>query len=133
MTTSMNKDNQIACLKNCLQQLKEEGKVLVAVLYGSYAKGTAHKRSDIDLALYIKAGDELEKIDIVDKILMATETDISILDLADDEESPFVVQEALKGLHLIEPDAETLFDISHRVLHHSEEIRFRREAKLGQR
>lgn len=38
-------------------------------LYGSYARGTPHKRSDIDLAVFIRARDEREETDIIDKTL----------------------------------------------------------------
>src|SRR4030042_5041072 len=111
-----NQTNEMTSLKEILKELKKGGKVLIAILYGSYAQGIPHKRSDIDLALYIKANDKKEEIEIVDQILMAAERDISILRLDDEEESPFVVNEALKGLHLVEPDKETLYDLSHRVL-----------------
>jgi len=126
-----NQINEMTSLKEILEELKKGGKVLIAILYGSYAQGTPHKRSDIDLAIYIKAKGSKEEIEIVDKILMAGERDVSILRLDDEEESPFVVSEALKGTHLVEPDKETLYGISHRVLHECEEIRFRRELRIG--
>ena len=125
-------DNELKLLKEVLVRFKEEGKVLIAILYGSYAKGTPHKRSDIDLALYIKTKDKKEELEIEDEILMSVERNISILRLDDEDESPFVVQEALKGIHLIDPDTETLYKINHRVLHECEEMRFRKEIKVGQ-
>jgi predicted nucleotidyltransferase len=127
----MIKNGEIAPLEEVLKGLREEGKVLIAILYGSYAKGITHTRSDIDLALYIKAKDEKEEMEIVDKILMAVERDVSILRLDDEDESPFVVQEALKGIHLLEPDTETLHTLSHRILHECEGIRFRKELSIG--
>jgi predicted nucleotidyltransferase len=54
----MTADREISLLKECLEELKREGKVLVAVLYGSYAKCVPHGRSDIDLALYLKAKED---------------------------------------------------------------------------
>jgi hypothetical protein len=57
---------------------------------------------------------------------MSVERDISILRLDDEDESPFIVQEALKGIHLVEPDRNILYEIIHRVLHESESIRYRR-------
>ena len=51
---------------------------------------------------------------------------VKILRLDDEDESPFVVQEALKDLHLVEPEPELLYKVTHRVLHETEEIRFRR-------
>lgn len=121
---------EMTSLKEILQGLRNDGEVLIAILYGSYAKGSPHKRSDIDLSLHIKANDKREEIEIVDQILMADERDIFILRLDDEEESPFVVNEALKGIHLVEPDKETLYEISHRVLHECEEIRFRKELSI---
>ena len=76
--------------------------------------------------MFINAKYEDEEIEIIDKILMSTERDISILRLYDEDESPFVVQEALKGIHLVEPESDTLYEIAHRALHDTEGIRFRR-------
>jgi len=45
-------DKDIDIVTSVLKELKDCGKVLIAVLYGSFAKGVTHKRSDIDLALY---------------------------------------------------------------------------------
>ncbi|HQJ95311.1 MAG TPA: nucleotidyltransferase domain-containing protein [Syntrophorhabdaceae bacterium] len=113
-------------LTNVLSTLKNEGKIPIAILYGSFAKGNPHPRSDIDLAVYPEGKDENEVIDIIDTILMSVERDISILRLDDEDESPFIVQEALKGIHLVEPDRNILYEIIHRVLHESESIRYRR-------
>ena len=125
----MIESEEIVVLKKNLRALKKEGKILIAVLYGSYAKGGVHKRSDIDLALYINPKDIDDEMYILDKILMSVERKVSILRLDDEEESPFVVQEALKGIHLVTPDLETLYMVSHRILHECEDIRFRREVK----
>lgn len=122
----MNLGKELQPLTKVLCNLKKEGKLLVAILYGSYARGTPHKRSDIDLAVFIRASNEQEEIEIIDKILMSTERDISILRLNDENESSFVVQEALKGKHLVKPNHNILYNIAHRVLHDTEEIRFRR-------
>ncbi len=119
-------------LKEVLVKFREEGKILIAILYGSYAKGLPHKRSDIDLALYINTKDEKEEMEIIDKVLLSSDRDISILRLHDEDESPFVIQEALKGIHLVEPDTETLYTVSRKILHECEDIRFRKEIKVGQ-
>lgn len=118
--------NELTQLKETLQELRKQGKVLTALLYGSYAKGASHLRSDIDLAVFIMAKDTEEEIEIIDKILMSDEREVSILRLDDEDESPFVIQEALKGIHLVEPDNDVLYEVAHRVLHETEEIRFRR-------
>ncbi len=60
---------------------------------------------------------------------MSSNRDISILRLDDEDESPFIIQEALKGRHLVQPDEETLYRVYDRVLHESESIRFRRGIK----
>ncbi|MBF8278064.1 MAG: nucleotidyltransferase protein [Candidatus Brocadiaceae bacterium] len=119
-------DKELKPLKDVLCELRNGGKILVAVLYGSYANGTPHKRSDIDLAVFIKARDEKEEMDIIDKILTSTERQIALLRLNDEDESPFVIQDALKGIHLVTADEDTLYEVAHRVLHSAEEIRFRR-------
>lgn len=119
-------NNELAPLIIVLKRLREEGKILVAILFGSYANGTPHVRSDIDLAVYINTDDEGKRAEIIDEMLMAVERDVNILRLEDEEESPFIVQEALKGLHLVEPDTDSLYKIGHRVLHETESIRFRR-------
>jgi predicted nucleotidyltransferase len=116
-------------IKEVLEELRDKGTVLLAYLYGSYAKGNSHLRSDsdIDSAIYLNSKDEDVRIEAIDRILMACDRDIEILFLDDENESPFVIQEALKGIPLIEPDKDKLYGVSDRVLHESEGIRFRRE------
>lgn len=122
-------DDKIIPVKTVLERLRAENKVLVAVLYGSYSRGTFHARSDIDIGIYMKAENELEEMDIVDSIRMAVEddTDVSILYLHDTDESPFIIQEALAGIHLVEPDMDALYDTYGWALHESESMRFRGE------
>ncbi|MBI4690573.1 MAG: nucleotidyltransferase domain-containing protein [Nitrospirae bacterium] len=119
-------DRELFPLIGVLKKLREEGKILIAVLYGSYAAGIPHRRSDIDLALYINARDENDEIGIIDRVLMSLEKEISILRLNDDDESPFVIQEALKGINLVDPDKDTFYSLAHKVLHETEAIRFKR-------
>ncbi len=126
MHTAAKKD-EMQGIKKVLEGLQREGTVLLAYLYGSYAKGNPHVRSDIDLAVYLNSKDEDVRIEAIDRILMNSDRNIEILFLDDENESPFVVQEALKGIPLIEPDKDKLYDVSDRVLHESEDIRFRRE------
>jgi predicted nucleotidyltransferase len=127
---SMLPETELSGLKACLSKHHREGKVLLAMLYGSYAHGTPHGRSDIDLALYLAASEEGDDTHIIDEILMSADRQISILRLDDEDESPFVVQEALRGIHLVEPDTEALYRVYHRVLHEGEAIRARRETRL---
>jgi predicted nucleotidyltransferase len=125
----MDKPETLAPLRAVLKDLKREGKISLALLYGSYQKGQPHSRSDIDLALYLQAKNEIEETEIIDRILMSTEKEVSILRLHDEEESPFVIQEALKGEHLVEPDWEIYYSLSHRILHECEDLRYRRELR----
>ena len=126
-----NMTNETAALRTTLEAMRDEGKIGLAILFGSFAKGRPHARSDIDIAVYFNGTDPQEEMDLIDRILMSVEREVSILRLDDEEESPFVVQEALKGIHLVEPDMETLYSVSVRALHEAETIRFRRELSLG--
>jgi predicted nucleotidyltransferase len=127
----MRADRDLENLEKCVQELREIGKILIAVLFGSQANGVAHARSDIDLGIFLSAKDQNEEVELIDKILMSSGIPVSILRLDDDDESPLIVQEALKGLHLVEPDREALYGVYHRVLHEAEAIRARRELRLG--
>ena len=117
---------ELKSLAGVLHELRSEGKILLAYLYGSYATEDEHSRSDIDVAIYVNAGDEMETIEVVDRILMAADRQVEILRLDDEEESPFVVQEALKGIPLVDPDIEVFYSVARRALHEAETIRFRR-------
>jgi len=110
-----------------LSELRDEEKLSIAILFGSFAKGIHHSRSDIDLAIAIPLATQDIEMSIIDRILMATERQISILRLDDLEESPIVVQESLKGVHLVEPDLNVLYSVADWTLHESESIRARRQ------
>jgi predicted nucleotidyltransferase len=127
----MKADRDLENLKRCVKELRDKGKILIAVLFGSQANGEAHVRSDIDLGVFLSAKNQNEEVELIDRILMCSEIPISILRLDDDEESPLVVQEALKGVHLVDPEREALYGVFHRVLHEGEAIRARRELRLG--
>lgn len=129
--TGMKAGHDLDIMKKSLRELRDKGKVLVAVLFGSQANGGVHVRSDIDLGLYFAEMAPEEELEATDKILMCSDLPVSILRLDDADESPLVVQEALKGVHLVEPDKDTLYRLYHRVLHETESIRSRREARLG--
>lgn len=118
--------DDIKALRDLLSRLKIEGKIMLAYLYGSYASNLQHKRSDIDLALYLNTDDKKEREDIIDAILMLSDKQISILMLDDKDESPFIIQEALKGMPLIDPDIETLYSVARYALHEAESIRYKR-------
>ena len=119
--------SEIIGIKNAIEDMRKEGIVLLAYLYGSYAKGEQHTRSDIDIAVYLNIKTEDESIDAIDRIVMASDRNVEILLLNDNDESPFIIQEALKGIPLIEPDEETLYRLYDYALHETESIRFKRE------
>jgi len=120
-------DKDLENLQKILGRLKEKGEISLAYLHGSYASGSQHKRSDIDLAVYLNSRDEKRRIEIIDEILMSADRHIDLLLLDDEDESPFVIQKALKGIPLIEPDNETFYMLAHRALHETEAVRFKRE------
>lgn len=127
----MKRATDIDAIKEALLELKRSGKILLAYLYGSYARGRQHKRSDIDLAIYLNTTDKKEVIEIIDSILMATEKSVEILRLDDEDESPFIIQEALKGIPLVEPNMEIFYKVASRALHEAEDIRYKREVSTG--
>jgi predicted nucleotidyltransferase len=118
---------EIRVLTERLKKLRAAGVIKVALLYGSFATGSQHARSDIDLALAMESS-PLE-LELMGELLMATDRELSILRLDDPDESPWVVQSALKGVHLVDPDWATYYAIADRALHESESLRFRRELK----
>ena len=124
--TPIKEVEEIKPLIEVLEELRNEGIVLLAILFGSFAGGKVHARSDIDLAIYLKELPLEEEIEVIDRILLSTERDINILRLDDDDESPFVVQEALKGINLVEPDKDIYYKVADRALHEAESIRFKR-------
>ena len=117
---------EIKALKKILPDLRAENKILAAILYGSFSKGNTHARSDIDLAIYLNASNEDEGIAVIDKILMRADREVSILRRDDEDESPFIIQKAPKGIHLVEPDKNILYKTTVCALHDAECIRFRR-------
>lgn len=117
---------EIGILKKELKKLKEERKISLAFLYGSFAKGRVHERSDIDLAIYINSKNQKEIPEIIERLSFFIDRDLGILRLDDEDESPFIIQEALKGIPLIEPEEDILYEVYDRVLHEAESIRFRR-------
>jgi predicted nucleotidyltransferase len=122
-------ERELKNFEKVLKKLREENKILLDYLFGSFASGKPHTRSDIDLAIYINAS-EKEAIEITDEILMSTEREIEILRLDDEEKSPFIIQQALKGITLLEPHLDTLYNVAHKALHEAESIRFKREHRI---
>lgn len=124
---------EIMKIKIVLEEIQREGAILLAYLYGSYAKGLQHSRSDIDIAVYFNTKTEDESIEAIDRILMAVDRDVEILMLNDHDESPFIIQEALKGIPMVEPDEDILYRLYDYALHETESIRFKRGFAYGTR
>ncbi len=118
-------DEDIRILKKILQDYRKKRKILLAYLFGSFAEGNVHPRSDIDLAIYL-TGSEEEKLKILEELIGSVERHLDILRLDDEDESPFIIQTALKGIPLVEPDEETLYQVWDRALHEAEHIRLKR-------
>ena len=113
-------------LIQALRELKATGDIKLALLYGSFADNSQHCRSDIDVAIALSTKSFDRELSIIDRILMSAERQVSILRLDDQDESPFVIQASLNGVHLIEPDLERYYEIADWALHESESIRSRR-------
>lgn len=126
-TAEIFENAELKPLITVLSELRAAGKLSIAILFGSFAKGIQHCRSDIDLAIAIPLATQDIEMDIIDQILMVSERPISILRLDDLEESPIVVQESLKGVHLVDPDLNVLYAVADWALHESESIRGRRQ------
>jgi uncharacterized protein len=122
-------EGEIKTIQQVLAELKSEDRISVAVLYGSFYKGSPHDRSDIDLAVYVAKQEPEREMEALEAILMAVDRKVSILRLDDEDESPFIIQEALGGRHLVTPDEDTLYAVWDRALHEAESIRFRRGAR----
>lgn len=80
----MTKLNIPVKIENILEQVVSEIKKLEyvekVVLYGSFAKGTFHKNSDLDIAVFVKeaAYCSLEHFRIISKICRTIEIDIQM-------------------------------------------------------
>jgi uncharacterized protein (UPF0332 family) len=121
--------DRIIPIQAVLERLRTENRILLAVLYGPYSEGIPRARPSIDIGVYMKTDDEAERTHIVDSIRAAVKdgTHVSILHLNDTDESPFVVQEALAGIHLVEPDMDALYDTYGWALDEAESMRFDKE------
>ena len=117
---------EIERIKEALKDLKERGLISLAYLYGSFAEGRPHHRSDIDLAIFINSKKEQEVIEIIERLSLLSERNIEILRLDDEDESPFIIQKALKGIPLVKPENDVLYRLYDYILHETESIRFRR-------
>lgn len=121
--------DRIVPVRAVLERLRAESRILVAVLYGPYSEGIPRGRPSIDIGIYLQTDDEAERMRIVGSIRAAVtdDTHVSILLLNDRDESPFIVQEALAGIHLVEPDVDALDDAYDWASDEAESMRFEKE------
>ena len=83
--------------KDLKETLEKEKDIIFAYLFGSYGKGKPHRKSDIDVAVYLKESTDffnkkLELIDLISSITKKNKIDILILNQA----TPFIVHSVLK-------------------------------------
>lgn len=88
-------------LKNKLiDYLSKQEKVIMAFLYGSYAKGTALKDSDLDIAVYFKEPYSSKDEDrIWDELQEISGKDVELLNLNRAKEP--VAWQAIRGIPLV--------------------------------
>ncbi len=93
-------------LSRLKKALFNEEDVVFAYLFGSYGKGKPHGKSDVDVGVYLKEGEDffkrrLELTNLVSSITKHNEVDILILNTA----KPFMVQSVLQtGILLFSKD-----------------------------
>lgn len=121
--------DRLVPIKDVLERLRAENRVLVAVLYGPYSEEALYGHPGIDIGIYLQTDDEAERVEIIDSIRTAVKDDthVSIVFLNDTHESPFVVQEALAGIHLVKPDMDALYDTYGWAVDEAEAMRFDKE------
>jgi len=76
--------NSIDKEKKLTTWLIQHTEVEMAILFGSYAKGTENSRSDIDLAIQLSSGETIQaeqKLDYLTQLVKLLETDIDLIDL----------------------------------------------------
>ncbi len=60
----MDKKNAIEISKNYIKSILDKYKIEKVILFGSFAKGTNHEDSDIDLAIILKSIDDIIDVQI---------------------------------------------------------------------
>jgi predicted nucleotidyltransferase len=85
------------------ENLSQEKQVIFAFLYGSYAKNTALKDSDLDLAIYFQKDCPETEIDrIWDELQKISKKDVELLILNNAKEP--VAWQAIRGIPLVIKD-----------------------------
>ncbi|HUR67897.1 MAG TPA: nucleotidyltransferase domain-containing protein [Candidatus Thermoplasmatota archaeon] len=93
--------------------LQREPDVVFAYLFGSQARGDALARSDVDVAVYLREGSDLDILQVMSLIegVGKRHLDVILLDRA----PPFISYEALHGLLLFSRDDETRVLVEARI------------------
>ena len=80
-----------------------ENNVELFVLFGSHARGTVHPRSDIDVAIKIKRGASVSKLDLLFRLGgMFGDKEIDLVVLADDTDPLLLYEIFMNGQALYE-------------------------------
>ena len=61
--------NAYPSLRRAIEKIQQDGRIRLAILFGSYAKGTANKESDIDIYLDIQDRELKREIALIDSRL----------------------------------------------------------------
>ncbi|MEJ5375410.1 MAG: nucleotidyltransferase domain-containing protein [bacterium] len=128
-TEKTNYPRDIERLRETLSRLKNQGKILMALVHGTLANRTTHPRWDLHLAIYMNAQDQMQELSILEEILRNSARDVFILRLDDEKQPPMLVREALRGIHLVEPDQATLSRLTESVEKACRGILFPRDIK----
>lgn len=105
----MDKNEAIEIAKKYIDNVSRRYKISSVILFGSFAKGTNHSDSDIDLAIVFESVDDIIEMQI-ELLRLRTDDDLLIephpFQMADFNLSNPVVSEILKnGIELINPAA----------------------------
>ncbi len=88
-------------------KLSKDIPVTKVVLFGSYAKGTIHKYSDVDIAVFSDYFKDMSRVDGIHLLLLrAMDYDIDI------EPQPFTMEEYKKPVGLVEEILKTGIEIN---------------------
>ena len=100
-----------------------EGKIPFAFLFGSWTKSRQTSLSDIDIAIFFRDIPESLKTKIEHQISLLFDEQVNILRLEDENISPLIKLESLKGIPLIIPESDFLNGFILSIIHKAEEMR----------
>ena len=94
-------------IKDYIDNLSKEIPIDKVILFGSYAKGTTHKYSDVDLAIFSEYFKDMNRIDGIQFLLLnAMDYDIDL------EPQPFTMEDYKKPIGIVEEILKTGIEIS---------------------